>query len=226
MAVATDDLIQADFNLIGSGGHPKPFRFIDLFAGIGGIRLGLATAGGTCVYSVEFDRFARQTYEANFGVCEGLDIRHVRGRDLPPYDLLAAGFPCQPFSIAGVSKKLSLGRLHGFADEKSGNLFFEITRLIEESQSPPPVILLENVKNLVSHDHGNTFTVIRATLKDLGYNVTHKVIDGQRWVPQHRERTYVVGLHEELSVRSRLTSRTCPLFLVGALLRSSSMMST
>jgi DNA (cytosine-5)-methyltransferase 1 len=174
------------------------FRFIDLFAGIGGIRLGLEQAGGTCVYSVEIDRFARQTYEANFGSCEGADIHEVRGESLPTYDVLAAGFPCQPFSIAGVSKKLSLGRLHGFEDEKSGNLFFEIVRLIEEAPSPPPVLLLENVKNLVSHDRGTTFRVIRGTLEALGYNFRHRVIDAQGWVPQHRERTFMVCLHRDV----------------------------
>jgi DNA (cytosine-5)-methyltransferase 1 len=173
------------------------FRFIDLFAGIGGIRLGLENAGGSCVYSVEIDRFARETYTANFGPCEGGDIHDVRGADLPTYDVLAGGFPCQPFSIAGVSKKLSLGRRHGFADEKSGNLLFEITRLIEEAPVPPPILLLENVKNLVSHDRGNTFKVIQAVLTKLGYNLNHQVIDGQRWVPQHRERTYIVGLHRD-----------------------------
>jgi DNA (cytosine-5)-methyltransferase 1 len=175
-----------------------PFRFIDLFAGIGGIRMGLESAGGSCVFSVEIDRFARRTYEANFGVCEAADIHDVRGRDLPPYDVLAAGFPCQPFSIAGVSKKLSLGRLHGFEDEKSGNLFFEIVRLIEEAPTPPPVLFLENVKNLVSHDRGTTFRVIRGTLEALGYNFRHRVIDAQSWVPQHRERTFMVCLHRDV----------------------------
>lgn len=160
--------------------------------------MGLEQAGGSCVYSVEIDRFARETYEANFGTCEGLDIREVKGGDFPPYDLLAAGFPCQPFSIAGVSKKLSLGRVHGFADEKSGNLFFEIVRLIEEAPSPPAVLFLENVKNLVSHDGGNTFRVIRATLEALGYQFRHRVIDAQTWVPQHRERTFMVCLHRDV----------------------------
>ncbi len=157
--------------------------------------MGLEQAGGVCVHSVEIDRFARQTYEANFGHCESEDIRQVSGTDLAEYDVLAAGFPCQPFSIAGVTKKASLGRLHGFDDEKSGNLFFEITRLISETTPTPPVLFLENVKNLVSHDRGNTFRVIQSSLHDLGYNLSHKVIDGQTWVPQHRERTYIIGLH-------------------------------
>jgi DNA (cytosine-5)-methyltransferase 1 len=198
LAVVTPHLEQGSFDLLSRWGSRSPsFRFIDLFAGIGGVRLGLESAGGSCVYSVEIDRFARQTYEANFGQCEGEDIRQVRGADLPKYDVLAAGFPCQPFSIAGVSKKLSLGRNHGFDDEKSGNLFFEITRLIADAPAPPPVLLLENVKNLVSHDRGNTFRVIQVALHDLGYNLKHQVIDAQRWVPQHRERTYIVGLHRD-----------------------------
>ena len=175
-----------------------PFRFVDLFAGIGGIRMGLERANGSCVYSVEIDRFARETYEANFGPCEGKDIHAVQASDLPPYDVLAAGFPCQPFSLAGVSKKRSLGRLHGFDDEKSGNLFFEITRLIEEAATPPPVLFLENVKNLVSHDGHITFRVIRDTLEALGYHFRHRVIDAQTWVPQHRERTFMVCLHRDV----------------------------
>lgn len=174
------------------------FRFTDLFAGIGGIRMGLEQAGGSCSYSVEKDRFARQTYEANFGTCEGVDIHDIRAGELPPYDVLAAGFPCQPFSIAGVSKKLSLGRLHGFDDEKSGNLFFEIVRLITEAPAQPAALFLENVKNLVSHDHGNTFRVIRGTLEELGYTFSHQVIDAQRWVPQHRERTFMICLRREV----------------------------
>jgi DNA (cytosine-5)-methyltransferase 1 len=167
------------------------FRFIDLFSGIGGIRRGLEAAGGTCVYSVEIDKYARRTYEANFGPCEAEDIRKVEPSDLPAYDVLAAGFPCQPFSIAGVSKKVSLGRDHGFADEKSGNLFFEITRLAEATN--PPVLFLENVKNLRSHDRGNTFRVILAELDRLGYEVEHDIVDARHWVPQHRERTFIIG---------------------------------
>ena len=171
----------------------RPFRFVDLFAGIGGMRLGLEAAGGQCVYSVEIDRFARQTYEANFGICEGADVRLVE--DLPDHDVLAAGFPCQPFSIAGVSKKLSLGREHGFKDASQGNLFFEIARLLETRQ--PPVVFLENVKNLVTHDGGRTFGVIMSKLDDLGYEAVHNVIDARHWVPQHRERTFIVGLHRD-----------------------------
>lgn len=187
--------------------EPEPvFRFIDLFAGIGGIRAGLEAAGGKCVYTVEFDRFAMETYSANYGEelpdgsrkAEGpRDIHDVAVADLPRYDLLAAGFPCQPFSIAGVSKKLSLGRKHGFDDAKSGNLFFEIMRLVDEADSPPPILFLENVKNLTRHDGGKTFRVIRDTIEDRGYNFAHKVIDARAWVPQHRERTFMVALHRD-----------------------------
>ena len=183
--------------VLKAGSRP-PFRFIDLFAGIGGIRQGLEGAGGRCVYTVEIDRFAVQTYEANFGTVEGGDIREIAAADLPEYDILAAGFPCQPFSLAGVSKKLSLGRQHGFNEEKSGNLFFEIVRLIDDAPSPPPVLFLENVKHLTRHDGGRTFAVIHATLEDRGYNVSWKVVDAKPWVPQHRERTYIIGLHKDV----------------------------
>lgn len=179
--------------------QPLPFptfRFIDLFAGIGGIRLGLERAGGACVYSVEIDPHARRTYAANFGPCEAADIRSVVPSKLPPYDVLAAGFPCQPFSIAGVSKKLSLGREHGFADMKSGNLFFEIVKIADATE--PAVLFLENVKNLRTHDRGNTFRVILAELDRLGYEVSHDVIDARPWVPQHRERTFIVGLSRKV----------------------------
>lgn len=189
-----------------SDGEPT-FRFIDLFAGIGGIRMGLESAGGRCVHTVEFDRWAMQTYSANFGVLgpDGQripepprDIFDVRAEDIPAYDLLAAGFPCQPFSIAGVSKNLSLGREHGWNHAKSGNLFFQITRLIEEAPAPPRLLFLENVKHLVRHDHGNTFRVIMETLTDLGYNLSTAVIDASPWVPQKRERTFIVGLHRDV----------------------------
>ena len=173
------------------------YRFIDLFAGIGGIRKGLESAGGRCVFTVEIDKFAKETYSANFDPVEAGDIRAVAAADLPTYDVLAGGFPCQPFSLAGVSKKLSLGRQHGFSDEKSGNLFFDIVRLIDDAPSPPPALFLENVKHLTRHDKRRTFGVILATLEDRGYNVAWKVIDARPWVPQHRERIYIIGLHRD-----------------------------
>lgn len=171
---------------------PEAFTFVDLFAGIGGMRLGLEDAGGRCVYSVELDRYARRTYEANFGPLDGRDVRDVDPDLIPAYDVLAAGFPCQPFSLAGVSKKRSLGRADGFADAVSGTLFFEIVRIVKHTR--PPVLLLENVKNLRSHDRGRTFRVILRQLDRLGYEVEHDVIDARYWVPQHRERTFIVGL--------------------------------
>lgn len=174
----------------------RSFTFIDLFAGIGGLRLGLESAGGRCVYSVEIDLHAQVTYAANFGPIDAFDVREVDPSSLPSCDVLAAGFPCQPFSIAGVSKKASLGRAHGFSEEKSGNLFFEIVRIVEATR--PPILFLENVKNLRSHDRGRTFQVILGELDRLGYEVSHSVVDAAHWVPQHRERTFMIGLRREV----------------------------
>lgn len=172
------------------------FTFIDLFAGIGGTRLGFEAAGGRCVFTSEWDKFSQQTYKANFGDQPYGDIRKVRTSDIPDFDILLAGFPCQPFSLAGVSKKNSLGRAHGFGDQKQGNLFFEIARIMHEKR--PSGFMLENVKNLVSHDKGNTFKVIVEILDRLGYTVDYKIIDGKKLVPQHRERTYIVGFRKDL----------------------------
>ena len=184
------------------------FTFVDLFAGIGGFRLGLESVGGTCVYSVERDKFARQTYEANFGEPpQGEDVRDVE--DLPPHDVMAAGFPCQPFSLAGVSKKSSLGREHGFLDPTQGTLFFELARLIERSR--PSVLLLENVKHLLRHDGGVTYRVIRDRLEKLGYNVTESVVDARSWVPQHRERVFIVGLNRDIYGARRFEFPSTPL---------------
>lgn len=171
-----------------------PFRFVDLFAGIGGIRLGFESIGGKCVYSVEWDKYARQTYEANFELPEGSDVRDVT--ELPDHSVLLAGFPCQPFSIAGVSKKTSLGRPHGFMDVTQGTLFFEIARLAEKHQ--PPVLFLENVKNLLRHDKGRTWDTIKNALDELGYNVRHGIVDSRPWVPQKRERVFIVALHRDV----------------------------
>ena len=179
-----------------TGGKQPSFRFIDLFAGIGGMRLGLEQAGGQCVYSVEIDKHAQKTYAANFGRIDHGDIRTLDPGGLPAYDLLAAGFPCQPFSLAGVSKKASLGREHGFADAKSGNLFFEIVRIA--AATTPPILFLENVKNLKSHDRGRTFERILAELDELGYEVESAIVDAASWVPQHRERTFIIGLHRDV----------------------------
>lgn len=168
-----------------------PFGFIDLFAGIGGLRLGLERLGGRCLFSSEWDRYCQKTYKAWFGDEVSGDITKITPADIPDHDLLAAGFPCQPFSIAGVSKKNSLGRAHGFKDATQGNLFFTLATIIEIKR--PPAILLENVKNLQSHDKGRTWKVIRSTLEDLGYKIYTQVIDAASYVPQHRERIFIVG---------------------------------
>lgn len=189
----------------GRRGRPvnPAFRFIDLFAGIGGMRLGFEAIGGECVFTSEWDKFAQLTYAKNFPAAEGHvfagDIRPF-GADpslIPDFDVLLAGFPCQPFSLAGVSKKNSLGRRHGFEDEKQGNLFFDIERIIRHHR--PAAFLLENVKHLRRHDQGNTFEVIRRTLEDdLNYRISVKVISSRPWVPQHRERIFIVGFREDV----------------------------
>ena len=171
-------------------------RFIDLFAGIGGMRLGFERAGCKCVFSSEWNRFAATTYEKNFGSVPEGDITKIRSEVIPDHDILVAGFPCQPFSISGVSKKGSLGRPHGFDDPTQGTLFFELARVIRDKR--PRAFLLENVKNLVHHDRGRTFRLIMQTLQnELGYFVPDpQVIDAQLVVPQHRERIYLVGFRE------------------------------
>lgn len=171
------------------------FTFIDLFAGIGGMRLAFEEAGGECVYSNEWNKFSQQTYMANFGDMPDGDITQVNAEDIPDHDILVAGFPCQPFSIAGVSKKNSLGRATGFADKTQGTLFFDVCRILQAKR--PKAFMLENVKNLCSHDRGKTFKVITESLNELGYEVFYKVIDGQAFVPQHRERIIIVGFDRE-----------------------------
>jgi len=173
------------------------FTFVDLFAGIGGMRLGFEAAGGRCVFTSEWDRNAQRTYRANFGCGHEIagDIRAVREDEIPPHDLLLAGFPCQPFSIAGVSKKNALGRPHGFLCRTQGTLFFEVARILAHHR--PAAFLLENVRNLVSHDRGRTFRTIEDTLAgELGYHVTWRVIDAHSFVPQHRERIFIAGFRD------------------------------
>ncbi|MBK8549367.1 MAG: DNA (cytosine-5-)-methyltransferase [Saprospiraceae bacterium] len=170
--------------------NPK-FTFIDLFAGIGGMRLAYQNLDGECVFTSEWDKFSQKTYEINFGEKPKGDITKIHEKEIPDHDILLAGFPCQPFSIAGVSKKNALGRSHGFLDETQGTLFFDIARIIKCKR--PKAFMLENVKNLVSHDKGNTFRVIKETLIELGYNIHYKVLDGKYFVPQHRERIIIVG---------------------------------
>ena len=182
------------------------FTFIDLFAGIGGMRMGFEAVGGECIFSCEWNKFARETYVANFGnhpypdAQFPWDITKVDEMDVPQHDILVAGFPCQPFSLAGVSKKNSLGRKHGFLDETQGTLFFDICRILKARQ--PKAFLLENVKNLASHDRGRTIEVILRKLRELGYvlgdaETDYRILDAQLWVPQHRERTFIVGYRME-----------------------------
>ena len=173
----------------------KAFTFIDLFAGIGGMRLAFENAGGRCVYSSEWNKYSQQTYFANFGEQPEGDITKVNAEDIPDHDILVAGFPCQPFSIAGVSKKNSMGRATGFEDKTQGTLFFDVCRILKEKR--PKAFMLENVKNLCSHDKGRTFQVIKESLDELGYKVFYSVLDGQSYVPQHRERIIIVGFDRE-----------------------------
>ncbi len=215
------------------------FTFIDLFAGIGGIRKGFEAAGGKCIFTSERDKHAVRTYKANHycdpdvhtfnedireitlsedsSVSEKEAYRHI-DKLIPDHDVLLAGFPCQPFSLAGVSKKNSLGRKHGFECDTQGTLFFDVARIIKAKQ--PAAFLLENVKNLKSHDKGNTFKVITSTLDELGYWVADvnsegssdpKVIDAQNFVPQHRERIVLVGFRKDLGVHKGFTLKNIKL---------------
>lgn len=178
------------------GGFTVLYRFIDLFAGIGGIRIAFQPYG-QCVFTSEWDVKAQETYKHNFQEQPHGDIRSIEAKDIPDHDILLAGFPCQPFSIAGVSKKNSLGREHGFLDETQGTLFFDVARIIKEKK--PKAFLLENVKNLRSHDKGRTFkTILNVLEKELGYTVYSDVLNGKGLVPQNRERIYIVGFRDPL----------------------------
>lgn len=221
--------------------HPNyAFRFIDLFAGIGGIRYGFEAIGGQCVFTSEWNKHAVRTYRANW-YCDpnehhfNADIRditlshrpsvsdseaqaHIR-QHIPQHDVLLAGFPCQPFSLAGVSKKNALGRAHGFACDTQGTLFFDVVRIIDARR--PPIFVLENVKNLKSHDGGKTFRIIMQTLDELGYDVSDaaetgaddpKIIDGQHFLPQHRERIVLVGFRRDLGLHKGFTLRDIPAY--------------
>ena len=207
------------------------FTFIDLFAGIGGIRCGFESAGGKCIFTSEYDKYAVKTYLANYhcdheihgdikeitqpeGLTKKQAYKYVQ-KSIPDHDVLLAGFPCQPFSIAGVSKKTSLGKAHGFEDETQGTLFFDVARIIDIKR--PIAIMLENVKNLKSHDKGKTFKVIMNTLDELGYDVIDrdydasgvdpKIINGKKFVPQNRERIVIVAFRRNLNVTAGLTLR-------------------
>lgn len=171
------------------------YTFIDLFAGIGGMRIAFERAGGHCVYSNEWNKYSQETYFANFGEQPDGDITKVNAADIPDHDILVAGFPCQPFSIAGVSKKQSLGRATGFEDKTQGTLFFDVCRILKAKR--PKAFMLENVKNLCSHDKGRTFKVIQESLAELNYKIFFRILDGKNYVPQHRERIVIIGFDME-----------------------------
>ena len=182
---------------------PGDFTFIDLFAGIGGLRRGFESIGGRCVFTSEWDKYSQKTYRANFPDDDheiNGDITKIEAGDIPAHDVLLAGFPCQPFSIAGVSKKNALGRAHGFQDKTQGTLFYDVARIIAHHR--PTAFLLENVRNLVSHDKGKTFQTIKDVLtEELGYTIDFRVIDGRHWTPQHRERIFIIGFREDQGFR-------------------------
>lgn len=192
------DLFSQFFDVPFPGPEKPKFTFIDLFAGIGGFRLAMQAQGGKCVFSSEWNSYAQQTYFANFGEMPFGDItKEATKKFIPKYfDILCAGFPCQPFSIAGVSKKKSLGRETGFKDKTQGTLFFDVADII--SRHRPKAFYLENVKNLTSHDKGNTFKVITETLEGLDYSIYYQIMDGQTYVPQHRERIMIVGFDKKV----------------------------
>lgn len=199
-----EKLLAAKVNLTKKMAEPA-FRFIDLFAGIGGLRRAFdieTGVGGECVFTSEWDKYARITYSQNYGETDDEiagDITEVSETDIPQHEVLLAGFPCQPFSIAGVSKKNALKRPHGFACEDQGNLFFDVARIIKHHR--PKAILLENVRNLANHDKGRTFRVIRQTLEDeLEYDIFPMILDAKSWVPQHRERIFIVGFPRERNI--------------------------
>lgn len=191
------DLFNDFFNVPFPAPKNPKFTFIDLFAGMGGFRLAMQAQGGKCVFSSEWNAYSQKTYFANFGEMPFGDITKELTKSYIPdkFDVLCAGFPCQPFSIAGVSKKKSLGRETGFKDKTQGTLFFDVADII--SRHRPKAFYLENVKNLTSHDKGNTFRVIRETLEELNYSLHYMVMDGQTYVPQHRERIMIVGFDKE-----------------------------
>lgn len=196
------------------------FTFVDLFAGIGGLRRGFEPLNGRCVFSCEWDAHACRTYKANFPDGDDIadDITKVDPELVPNHDILLAGFPCQPFSLAGVSKKNSLGRAHGFKDKTQGTLFFNVVKILEEKD--PKAFLLENVKNLRNHDGGQTYEVIIGALKERGYTVFDGVIDARAWVPQHRERIFIVGFKEPVDFKFSEVERPQTPPVLGSVLHS------
>jgi len=195
--IVWDQLYKIARTVASNNETSRKFRFIDLFAGIGGMRAAFEEIGGRCVFTSEWNKFSRQTYLANFECNHeiGGDITKINPGKIPEHDILLAGFPCQPFSIAGVSKKNALGRPHGFECKTQGTLFFDIAKILAFHR--PKAFLLENVKNLERHDRGRTFKIIQETLKELEYHFDWIVIDARYWVPQHRERIFIAGFRED-----------------------------
>jgi DNA (cytosine-5)-methyltransferase 1 len=199
----------------------RDFTFIDLFAGIGGLRLGFEAHGGQCVFTSEWNKYCQKTYLENFGNHHPIigDITPYHPADIPDHDLLLAGFPCQPFSIAGVSKKNSLGRPHGFEDKTQGTLFFNVAQILKIKK--PRAFLLENVKNLKGHDKGNTFRVIQDVLtNELGYHTQFRIMDAKHFVPQHRERIIIVGFRDPTEFNLHAIDLPDPVQTIGHILHS------
>lgn len=221
-----DKALDRLFGIVPSGSIPKDggtktLKFVDLFAGIGGLRLALESTGAECVFTSEWDKYAVQTYEANHASSHQLlgDIREIMPEAIPDHDVLVGGFPCQPFSLAGVSKKNALGRSHGFLDETQGTLFFNVAAIIAEKR--PRAVLLENVKNLKSHDGGKTFDVISRVLREeLGYRLHTRVIDAKGFVPQHRERLVMVAFRDGEDFDWTKVSPAFPQLAIGSILHS------
>ena len=196
LSVASEAGLESLLSLTRQDRHENhKFTFIDLFAGIGGTRIAFEFSGGKCIFSSEWDKFAQRTYMTNFGHIPEGDLTKIKPDEIVDHDVLVGGFPCQPFSLAGVSKKNSLGREHGFKDKTQGTLFFNVAQILDAKR--PKMFLLENVKNLLNHDKGNTFKVITETLKELKYQVFYQIIDAQSYVPQHRERIFLVGFDQK-----------------------------
>lgn len=179
-----------------TNGKIMPYKFIDLFAGIGGFRLALESAGARCVFSSEINKYSCATYEVNFGEYPEGDITEILSKDIPEHDILCAGFPCQPFSKASVPKYRSLGLKLGFEHKTQGTLFYDICKILKYHR--PKAFILENVKHLKGHDGGKTWEIIEQNLRGLDYTIYYEVIDAVKLVPQHRERIFIIGFAEEL----------------------------
>lgn len=175
----------------------EQLRFIDIFAGIGGMRIGFDRAGCKCVWANDYDKYCAKTYTENFGEEHFVlgNIREISSSEIPDFDILCAGFPCQPFSIAGVSKKNALNRPHGFQDKTQGTLFYEIIRILKEKK--PEAYFLENVRNFERHDKGKTFQITKGALEEIGYSFFYRIVNAKLLVPQNRERIYMIGFRDK-----------------------------